>query len=92
LDVSPAVAKYLGIEPEGKNRLTSWRFVEPEDVPPGYWLKYDEEALLYSAMHDLNNKRTLDMDDDSSIQRSIAPGNDQNQIDTNKKKVGAAKG
>ncbi|HUB65932.1 MAG TPA: hypothetical protein VL981_00440, partial [Candidatus Methylacidiphilales bacterium] len=72
LDVSPAVAKYLGIQPEGKNRLTSWRFVDAEDVPPGYWLKYDEEALIFAAMHDLNNKRSHDIDDDSQIQRQIA--------------------
>ena len=33
LDVSPAVAQYLGID--GKNRITSWRFVDDEDVRPG---------------------------------------------------------
>jgi hypothetical protein len=92
LDVSPAVAKYLGIEPEGRNRLSSWRFVDAEDVPPGYWLKYDEEALIYAAMHELNNKRAPDMDDEPSIQRSIAPTDDPSQLNANKKKVGAAKG
>jgi len=92
LDVSPAVAKYLGIEPEGRNRLTAWRFVDAEDVPPGYWLKYDEEALIYAALHDLNNKKSPDMDDDPSIQHSIAPPDDPSQINANEKKVGAAKG
>ncbi|HUB67504.1 MAG TPA: hypothetical protein VL981_08475, partial [Candidatus Methylacidiphilales bacterium] len=67
-------------------------FVDAEDVPPGYWLKYDEEALIFAAMHDLNNKRSHDIDDDSQIQRQIAPIDDQFQIDANKKKVGAAKG
>ncbi|MCE0498352.1 MAG: hypothetical protein LV481_10455 [Methylacidiphilales bacterium] len=92
LDVSPAVAKYLGIEPEGRNRLTSWRFVDAEDVPPGYWLKYDEESVIFAAMHDLNNKRPSDMDDDRSIQRSIAPTDDPQQLKANENKVGAAKG
>jgi len=56
LDVSPAVAKYLSIAPEGNNRLTSWRFVDAEEVPPGYWLKYDEEAILYTALHHLHQQ------------------------------------
>ncbi|MCE0496610.1 MAG: hypothetical protein LV481_01500 [Methylacidiphilales bacterium] len=51
LNVSPAVAKYLHIDLEGKNQKTSWRFVDAEDVPPGYWLKYDEEAVIFAAMH-----------------------------------------
>jgi hypothetical protein len=51
LDVSPAVAKYLRLDPEGKNRLTSWRFVDAQDVPTGVWLKYHETDFLYSAMH-----------------------------------------
>jgi hypothetical protein len=49
LSVSPAVAQYLTID--GTNRITSWRFVEPEDMLPGQWLRYDELALLYRAMH-----------------------------------------
>ena len=52
LDVSPAVAKYLGID-EDKKALTRWRFVDDEDVPPGVWLKYDEQALLYRALQQL---------------------------------------
>jgi hypothetical protein len=51
LDVSPAIADYLNINKE--NRVTRWRFVDDADVPPGIWLKYDEEALLFKAMHDL---------------------------------------
>jgi hypothetical protein len=51
IDVSPAVAKYLHLQPEGDGRRISWRFVDAEAVPPGYWLKYDEEAILYSAMN-----------------------------------------
>ncbi len=34
LDVSPAVADYLGIDGRGQ---TSWRFVEEADVPTGPW-------------------------------------------------------
>ena len=50
LDVSPAVAQYLGID-ENKRAITSWRFVDDEDVPPGAWLKYDEQAVIYTALH-----------------------------------------
>ena len=85
LDVSPAVAQYLGLD--GKNCTTSWTFVDEEDVPPGAWLKYDELALLYAAMHQIKNPtpaRTL------PIQQASQPIDDQ--ADSNKKKVGAAKG
>jgi hypothetical protein len=52
LSVSPAVAQYLGIG-DGKQAITSWRFVDDSDVPPGQWLKYDEQAVLYSALHQI---------------------------------------
>jgi hypothetical protein len=52
LDVSPAVAQYLQLEGNGKN-ITSWRFVDDQDVPPGQWLKYDEQAVIYSALHEV---------------------------------------
>jgi hypothetical protein len=53
LNVSPAVAQYLSI---GGNTqaMTSWRFVDDENVMPGQWLRYDEQALLYRAMHQAN--------------------------------------
>jgi hypothetical protein len=86
LDVSPAVADYLNIT--GKNCITRWRFVDDADVPPGYWLKYDEEALIFRAMHDLK--------DDSihvlPVQRATAPIDDENDSDANKKRLNAAKG
>ncbi len=51
LDVSPAVAQYLGLGDEPQPAHTKWRFVDAEDVPPGAWLKYDEQAVIYTAMH-----------------------------------------
>jgi hypothetical protein len=87
LDVSPAVAQYLNVNE--KNRLTRWRFVDDEDVPPGVWLKYDEQAVLYKALHELKDttaSRTL------PIQRASAPIDDSTNDNSNKKKVGAAKG
>jgi hypothetical protein len=87
LDVSPAVAQYLSVNE--KNRLTRWRFVDDEDVPPGVWLKYDEQAVLYKALHELKNttvSRNL------PIQRATAPIDDSTSDDSNKKKIGAAKG
>lgn len=87
LDVSPAVAQYLNVNE--KNRLTRWRFVDDEDVPPGVWLKYDEQAVLYKALHELKNttiSRNL------PIQRATAPIDDSTNDESNKKKIGAAKG
>ena len=84
LDVSPAVADYLGID--GKNRITSWRFVDEEDVPPGYWLVYDEQALLYKAMHQSGSTPS------QPIQRSSLPNDDPSNIDASQQKTGAAKG
>jgi hypothetical protein len=83
LDVSPAVAQYLGID--GKNRLTSWRFVDDEDVRPGYWLQLDEQAVLFSALHQMKNTSL-------PIQRATEPIEDPQNIDSNKKKVDASKG
>lgn len=81
LDVSPAVAEYLGIE--GKDRaLTSWRFVDDEDVRPGAWLKLDEQAVLYTALHQLKNGAL-------PIQKASEPIDDD---DANKKKIDASKG
>lgn len=47
LDVSPAVAKYLGFT---SGSSLSWRFVDNDGVPPGLWLRYDEQAVLFRAM------------------------------------------
>jgi hypothetical protein len=47
LDVSPAVRDYLGLT--GRD-LTDWRFVEPHEVPPGPWIKYGEQAIIFSAI------------------------------------------
>jgi hypothetical protein len=52
LDVSPAVAQYLGLNNDAK-AVTSWRFVDDQDVPPGQWLKYDEQAVIYTALHQI---------------------------------------
>jgi len=88
LDVSPAVADYLGID--GKNRaITSWRFVDDEDVLPGAWLRYDELALLYQAMHQQKSSRSSS---DLPIQRGSEPIDEPSNIDSNKKKVDQSKG
>jgi len=87
LDVSPAVAQYLGID--GKNRLTSWRFVDDEDVRPGAWLKLDEQAVLFTAMQQLKRAGSSSH---LPIQRAAEPIDDQENIDSNKKKVDASKG
>jgi len=55
IDVSPAVAQYLGSNDEYKPLQTSWRFVDAENVPPGAWLKYDEQAVIYTAMHQVKD-------------------------------------
>jgi len=47
LDVSPAISNYLGLS--GLNQ-TDWRFVEASEVPLGPWLKYGEQAILFSAI------------------------------------------
>lgn len=47
IDVSPAVKEYLGLG--GRDRV-DWRFVERKDVPPGPWITYLEEAILYRAI------------------------------------------
>ena len=90
LDVSPAVAQYLGIDGQ-KRSTTRWRFVDDEDVPPGAWLKYEEQAVIYEALHSLKNASPLS-NPNLPIQRASEPIEDQSMLDTNKKKVGAAKG
>lgn len=47
LDVSPAVRDYLGMK--GLNKV-NWRFVEDHEVPYGPWVKYGEQAVLYSVI------------------------------------------
>jgi len=88
LDVSPAVAQYLGIDGT-KRSTTRWRFVDDEDVPPGAWLKYEEQAVIYNALHNLKNTRSLST---PSPQKTSQPLEDPTMLDSNKKKVGAAKG
>jgi hypothetical protein len=47
LIISPAVGKYLGVD---STAILSWRFVDDDDVRPGMWLRYDEQAILFSAL------------------------------------------
>lgn len=47
LDVSPAVRDYLGLT--GLNK-TNWRFVEEHEVPYGPWVRYAEQAIVYSVI------------------------------------------
>ena len=39
LDVSPAIRDYLGL---GPTDVTSWRFVDENEVPAGPWRQYGE--------------------------------------------------
>jgi hypothetical protein len=87
LDLSPAVAKYLGIDGEHRS-TTSWHFVDDEDVEPGPWLRLDEQALLYAAMKELRNSNPSAI----PIPKNTAPVDDPSNVDNNKRKIGAAKG
>jgi hypothetical protein len=49
LNLSPAAARYLGFDSAA---ILSWRFVDDDDVIPGLWLRYDEQAVLFRAMHE----------------------------------------
>jgi hypothetical protein len=82
LDVSPAVAKYLGIESTAR---TSWRFVDDGDVLPGMWLRYDEQALLFRAI-----REGLHGSPSPRIQDLNEPMPDPD--DSSQKKAGAARG
>jgi len=88
LDVSPAVWQYLGLD-EKNRAITSWRFVDDEDVLPGAWLRYDELALLYQAMHQQKNSSPSS---DLPIQRSAEPIDDPENIKSNKQKVDQSMG
>jgi hypothetical protein len=65
LDVSPAVRDFLGLS--GMD-VTSWRFVDFREVPPGPWSYYgDNNDFVISARH--NTERVVsrtDYDGDSS--------------------------
>lgn len=84
LDVSPAVAKYLGID---STAITSWRFVDDADVQPGMWLRYDEQAILFRAlkekMHPRSSPRMQDLSE---------PASDRSARDASEKRAGAARG
>jgi hypothetical protein len=88
LDVSPAVAQYLGID-ENKKAYTSWRFVDDEDVPPGQWLKYDEQAVIFTALHQLKSSASPS---NLPIQKATEPIDDQENDNSNKRKLNASKG
>ncbi len=81
-----AVAEYLNIT--GKNYLTRWRFVDATDVPAGTWLKYDEEALIFKALHELKQ----DPDPHLAIQRTTSPISDETDTEANEKRISSAKG
>jgi hypothetical protein len=80
LDVSPAVAKYLGFDSAA---ITSWRFVDDDDVPPGLWLRYNEQAILFQALKEQARHSTPIQDlsqpvpdgaDDSHSEKEIRAG------------------
>jgi hypothetical protein len=84
LDVSPAVALYLGIDRHG-SAITSWRFVDDDDVVPGLWLKYDEQAILLRAIKDQSRRST-------PIQDLSEPTQDNSSQDANEQKAGRRRG
>jgi len=51
MSVSPAVAQYLELNDDITKRV-AWRFIDEADVPPGQWLKYQEQGLIYAAMNE----------------------------------------
>jgi hypothetical protein len=51
IDLSPAVFEYLGLGPGGQGQTVSWRFVDDAEVRPGAWMKLDEQAVIYMALH-----------------------------------------
>jgi hypothetical protein len=82
LDVSPAVYDYLGMK-DMKKPMMRWKFVDDDDVPPGQWLKLDEQAVLYEALHHKNANPP-------PVQQASQPIDDDDNA--GKKKIGAAKG
>ncbi len=86
LDVSPAVAEYLGIDNKD-HVMTSWRFVDDEDVHPGPWLKLDEQAVIFTALHQMKSSTKP-----LPIQKASEPIDDPSKADSNLKKVSASKG
>ena len=86
LDVSPAVATYLNFG--DKSAVTRWRFVDDADVQSGLWLKYDEEAVLFNAMHQIKDDPVHIL----PIQRATAPIENDADEDGNKRRIGSAKG
>jgi hypothetical protein len=78
LDVSPAVADYLNLN--DKNHYMSWRFVDAEDVRPGAWLKLDEQAVIFKALHQMKSAAPSL----SPIQRASEPIDDPNGDESNK--------
>ena len=87
LDISPAVALYLGIDRHGSG-LTAWRFVDDADVLPGMWLKYDEQALLFKEL----KERARHPKPNPRIQDLAEPTPDDSSQDANQRKAGAARG
>jgi hypothetical protein len=59
IEVSPAVAAYLGFSNIKGPINVRWRFIDDNDVPPGQWLKLDEEAVIYNALHHTSDAAPL---------------------------------
>ncbi|MEM6822888.1 MAG: hypothetical protein AAF558_13225 [Verrucomicrobiota bacterium] len=71
LDVSPSVRDYLGLT--GLNK-TNWRFVEEDEVPYGPWIRYAEQAIVYSAIKSeakLDAKNTVAANQESSARKGL---------------------
>jgi len=56
ISISPAVMEYLGLKDTApEKRVIRWHFVDDRDVPPGIWLKLEEQAVIYTAMHQVKD-------------------------------------
>ena len=82
LDVSPAVAKFLGFD---STAYCSWRFVDDDDVPPGLWLRYNEQAVLFQALKEQARHNT-------PIQELSQPVPDGTDDTHNEKEIRAGRG
>ena len=60
-------------------------------MPPGQWLKYDEQAVIFTAMHQLKNASSSSSSSDLPIQKASEPIDDQN-TDSNRKRIDQSKG
>jgi hypothetical protein len=69
LDVSPAIRDFLGLD--GMD-LTDWRFVDASEVPNGPWLKYSEQAIIYSALKPKESSAAKAQSRETALARKVS--------------------